>query len=298
MGNQGSILIETDRVHYNPGDTVKGTVTIELEKAVACSGLYLTLKGKEKTRKVEDNNSYRGSKQVRTTTTYTSTRELVDDTVCLFEVSGDGPVAPGTYTYPFSFELDSDLPSSFQHRGMRCQGSIKYKLKAEFEVNGSMTRNWRQTKEVFIFESTGLYEEHPVSENEERVIKFLGCFSRGMATIDAKIPTNCFVGGETISVNADVIHKGNVKAIKAELVRHIRIRAERKEDFHKKIIAQATAPSNQGEVLLELSIPEELKYPSTDGEYVQVWYEVVVRGVVSWSRDPKIELPVIVCYDK
>ncbi len=297
MGNSGSIVIETEHSHFNPGETLRGFATVVVEQPVMCTGLYLSLKGKEKTRIVESSSQQRGNQRVSSTTTYYSSRQLIEDSVCLFEAMGDGPISPGTYSFPFSFDLPCDLPSSFFRRGASTEGLIKYKLKAEFVVNGSFNKNWKKTKEVFIFESASLYDEEPVQISEERPIKLFGCFSNGLATIEAQTDTNCFLAGDEIVVRAQISSKKNIKTIKAELVRFINVQAERRSDYDRKVLCTATAP-NEGEAVLTLQIPPDLKYPSTDGKYVTVWYEVVVRGHVSLSKDPRVELPVVICYDK
>ncbi len=128
------ISVELPKTAYYTGDVLEGTVVLETTKDTPSRGLYVDFSGKEVTAITRS-----AGKQ---TVTYRSEATLVSWRLPL---QGEGTVAPGTYRYPFRFQIPlQGLPS---YRGPHAR--VEYTLTARLDVPLWLDTVW--SSEIFVF---------------------------------------------------------------------------------------------------------------------------------------------------
>src|SRR2546426_2199667 len=96
-----SITVELPRTSYYTGEVIEGTVVIETTSEAKSRGLYVDFTGTEETEITRQSG--------KTSHTYRSSATLVQWRLPL---RGEEPLPPGTYRYPFRFQIpEQGLPS-------------------------------------------------------------------------------------------------------------------------------------------------------------------------------------------
>lgn len=128
------ISVELPKTAYYTGDVVEGTVVLETTKETPSRGLYVDFSGKEATAITRSSG--------KSSVTYRSEATLVSWRLPL---QGEGTVPPGTYRYPFRFQIPlQGLPS---YRGPHAK--VEYGLTARLDVPLWLDTVW--SSEVFVF---------------------------------------------------------------------------------------------------------------------------------------------------
>src|SRR5881398_3597883 len=105
------IVVELPRTAYYTGEVIEGTVVVEASRDVSSRGLYVDFTGTEETVITRQ--------QGKTSRTYRSTATLVQWRLPL---RGEERVPPGTYRYPFKFQIPEQGLPSYAGR----HASVKY----------------------------------------------------------------------------------------------------------------------------------------------------------------------------
>ncbi|XP_061172553.1 arrestin domain-containing protein 3-like [Saccostrea echinata] len=135
MGKLRSFQIDLDNLQglYWAGQTVSGRATVDLESEMKMREIRLNFEGKGYVRWTES----RGSGQNRHTVTYSATEYYFNNVMSVFGKGLSGgdeySLPPGQHTFPFSFVLPPNLPSSFEGS----TGHVRYIIK------GTIDRPWR-----------------------------------------------------------------------------------------------------------------------------------------------------------
>ena len=128
------ISVELPRNAYYLGDILEGTVVLETTKETPSRGLYVDFSGKETTTITRSTG--------KSSVTYRSEATLVSWRLPL---QGDGSIAPGTYRFPFRFQVPPQgLPS---YRGPHAK--VEYTLTARLDVPLWLDTVW--SSEIFVF---------------------------------------------------------------------------------------------------------------------------------------------------
>lgn len=128
------ISVEIPRTAYFLGDIVEGTVVLETTKETPSRGLYVDFSGKEATAITRQ--------QGKSSVTYRSEAALV---AWRLPLQGEGTVPPGTYRFPFKFQVPlQGLPS---YQGPHAK--VAYTLTARLDVPMWLDTVWSQ--ELFVF---------------------------------------------------------------------------------------------------------------------------------------------------
>src|SRR2546422_3173563 len=114
-----SITVELPRLSYYTGEVIEGTVVIETTSEAKSRGLYVDFTGTEETQITRQSG--------KTSHTYRSTATLVQWRLPL---RGEEPLPPGTYRYPFRFQIPEQGLPSYPGR----PASVKYILTARPDV--------------------------------------------------------------------------------------------------------------------------------------------------------------------
>src|SRR5437870_4427427 len=104
---------------YYTGEVIEGTVVIETTREVSSRGLYVDFTGTEETVITRSAG--------KTTVTYRSKATIVQ---WRLPVRGEESIQPGTYRYPFQFQIPLHALPSYAGR----HASVKYILTARLDV--------------------------------------------------------------------------------------------------------------------------------------------------------------------
>ena len=126
--------MELPRLAYYTGDVIEGTVVIDATREVASRGLYVDFTGSEQTEIT------RGSG--KNAHTYRSKATLFEWRLPL---RGEGPLAAGTFRFPFRFQIPIRGLPSYSGR----HANVKYILSARLDVPLWMDTLW--STEIFVF---------------------------------------------------------------------------------------------------------------------------------------------------
>src|SRR5438445_4413176 len=119
---------------YYTGEVIEGTVVIETTREVSSRGLYVDFTGTEETVITRSAG--------KTTVTYRSKATIVQ---WRLPVRGEESIQPGTYRYPFQFQIPLHALPSYAGR----PASVKYILTARLDVPLWLDTVW--TTEIFVF---------------------------------------------------------------------------------------------------------------------------------------------------
>jgi len=122
------------RTSYYTGEVIEGTVVIETTREVSSRGLYVDFTGTEETVITRSAG--------KSTVTYRSKATIVQ---WRLPVRGEESIQPGTYRYPFKFQIPLHALPSYAGR----HASVKYILSARLDVPLWLDTVW--TAEIFVF---------------------------------------------------------------------------------------------------------------------------------------------------
>ena len=128
------ISVELPKNAYYMGDIIEGAVVLETTKDTPSRGLYVDFTGKEATQITRSS----GKQSV----TYRSEATLV---TWRLPLQGETTIAPGTYRFPFKFQIPLQGLPSYAGR----HAVVKYVLTARLDVPLWLDTVW--TGEVFVF---------------------------------------------------------------------------------------------------------------------------------------------------
>ncbi|ESO83039.1 hypothetical protein LOTGIDRAFT_169668 [Lottia gigantea] len=183
-------VITLDRVDgvFMAGEKLEGKVHLRVSSGITMKGIYLTIEGRGKSKwEVYQSDSSK---------TYKAKEIYIDDVRSLY--SGGGAFVKlnaGTYTYPFSINLPTEIPSSFEGR----KGHIRYMCRVEIEGKYKEAEQIEKTFTVI----------HPLDLNTIHTAKEPGCVQKeemtedcccesGLVFIQLKTEKCGFVPGEQI----------------------------------------------------------------------------------------------------
>src|SRR3989442_672210 len=116
------IVVEVPGTSYYTGEVIGGSVGIETTREVSSRGLYVDFTGTEETVITRSAG--------KTTVTYRSKATIVQ---WRLPVRGEESIQPGTYRYPFQFQIPLHALPSYAGR----HASVKYILAARLDVPSS-----------------------------------------------------------------------------------------------------------------------------------------------------------------
>lgn len=189
-----SCLIKLDTVQgqYNAGDVITGRVCCSFRKSKNIRSIELKLKGKE-----------RNSWSVRRgdgSTTYSGKNKFLR---VINTLQNEGTVGPGSFEYPFTFQLPHDIPGTYTGP----YGGIFYSLKAKVDRPFKIDYTDKQRIVVVSLINFNLMKDQlhlkPVYYSIDDT--FCGwCCGSGCITMDVHLEKTAFVVGEVANVGVDV----------------------------------------------------------------------------------------------
>eukprot|EP01104_Vermistella_antarctica_P002409 TRINITY_DN12652_c0_g1_i1.p1 TRINITY_DN12652_c0_g1~~TRINITY_DN12652_c0_g1_i1.p1 ORF type:complete len:336 (-),score=66.84 TRINITY_DN12652_c0_g1_i1:59-1066(-) len=314
MTSRGQIFLNLDKPYYMAGDLVQGNVEIDLYEVVHARRIGLKWKGVEKVQLAY-------SEQVGDQTVSKIAKEKVDyfqgeSDITLYHIHDC--MAPGHYSYPFSYQLPSNLPGVFfenlactmakvgRERGglmgsMMSLGSnnsdnndkgvVMYKVKVYFDVQG---KDLKQSLKFCVAEPV-VRSIEPFSMKKDKSFTF----SRGRLHVTVNICKNVFVPGEFIPVEISCDNQSGkrVEAFKVKLVRELRMKAQRRTETHSFELYRQTYDGvekhSKGHNTYNFQIrPDTL--PSTNGRLIHCCYYLSVEADVKLALDLEFKAPCVI----
>jgi len=185
----GEVYLQTDKTAYQAGDTVTGTIYINLISNYPGNQLFLKLKGKEV---VHDVTKKRG-KDYKMTVKCFGCDSTIKETVLVhsWEI-----LSPGQFSFPFSFLLPHDLPASFYQQGRDYFAYIQYKLEAFIQPHNNSNPKLKYKQPLTLHE---IATPKPDELSKEVRQKLEVCCNpeKGFATLKVSFEKNCYYPGDT-----------------------------------------------------------------------------------------------------
>lgn len=217
----GSMFIQLTQGYFTPGQQVNGTINLNLIQPVpGATQIYLVVAGVENVslnqRQVYYTYSGTG-KNRRRKTHYRNIRHNETQPVCnyrfpVYTFPGSG-MAPGMYTFPFTFVLDANMPSSFalnfanppgsKEAWAACFANVEYSLMAFIDDNNPNTPPIRYVQKVIVNQADvanlGVHKCNIKKENT-----CCCCFGKGSTALTSYFEKNEYCPGETAYILTEV----------------------------------------------------------------------------------------------
>lgn len=291
-----AISYDTEQIVFYPGHSISGHVKLSLQAPMDMCGLQVTFKGQASCHWKE---MYDETKVFHE---YTNKELILKETKCVFgSLDGDSEQIStqptGKHSYPFSFVLPIDIPSSFEGKF----GHIRYIIKA------NVVRPWKfdhkVKRPVIINEiiDTNLIQYAAGIGGEKN--KEIGCSCGTMGgplDMTAFVDRSCYCPGESILINANVMNltSKNMNYLQTKLVQTVTYHTKTKNKIDEKTIAKLQGPSvDKGEYAAWTKQPFEIPATSptiTSSNVLMVGYKLIILVGVPYGKDPLIELPIVI----
>lgn len=323
------VFVWTTKPAYVSGETVTGSVNLNCFRQFPSTGVYVIVRGVEKTnweeqktRQVEDGRNEDGTVRYRTEqyTEYHNGRHVFfDQRICIRPWAGF--CVPGQYQFPFSFQLPDGLPGVFEESGNRW--NINYSAETLYRIIGEVDcadgSEIRHSHRLILHERL-LSSIQPQTREQTANIFVCCCINRGSVTMKASFNKNAYVPGETAQVVCSVENQSTseITGIETSLMRRFHMRADGGHHFERVDciaqaryagVAAAASTGTDGDAALlgneggvssgDRFIPLALNdrqygaiQPSTHGQRIQCEYWVDVHATVTCSGGIRIDLPV------
>ncbi len=300
------IAIELDSLEFVGGETVTGTVILQLEQDTPLRGIRLKFHGYEKSIWREGGG--------RSRHTHSETHTFFDEELTLFghprlplaELVADSFKAvfskenyeflhPGSYRYPFSYALPPELPADYD--SSMTDSRIYYGLKAQVDL--PLKFDLEAVQPLVVHESSNASVAHEVTEHKTK--KFLFDSGSSMeAAIHLDKDTLCL--GETLSCRLEVINRAPRKEIRAVTLALLQIETlcagghthKQQTEITRVNFEDLRFPvKDRTAVDLNLDIPGDLYPTISRATLVRLDYQVQVTLDIPWAVDMKLSMPVV-----
>ena len=325
----GHIFIQTEKPFYFSGETVNGTIYMQLTAMFPGKKLYLKIKGKEEcrweeTETVTDINN----RNHQVTHLFEGKNDFYKHKVPIYNFSGDF-MPTGQYSFPFCFAMGDHLPGSFRFISgqNKTKGIIKYKVKAECEsFQDEYAKDLKSSQELVLREPI---HRMITSKNKEinSSVSTWCCIEKGNVFLRVYFEKDAYVPGEIANVMVEIDNsncKLNIEKVNFCLRRNISLRSKtgrvingevhyfpRFRNYHgetknlaqdviKKEFEGLAAGKKQmdGQKRMMSMHLDETLHSTTSGETVKCFYnlviDVIMDGCTCCAGGPKAEIPVVI----
>eukprot|EP00118_Oscarella_pearsei_P024949 m.307188 g.307188 ORF g.307188 m.307188 type:complete len:359 (+) comp41998_c0_seq1:224-1300(+) len=305
------IFIRTNKGEYVTGETVYGSVYLNIVRPIASKGLKLKVKGYEKSEWQYSYTEHNGEEYVSKKGEMKGKKEFFKVDIRLVDYPGGFPM--GCYCYPFQYHLPQGLPGVFGKKDKRAfdekwHAKVNYTVKAEVDIPG--TKHDLTCKQPLVVYSELRQAIQPVAYDKQGTVRTCCCIPRGDVHVKATMDKNSYMAGEVANIHVDVDNQSavDIENFAVKLMRVIHLRGKDDDrDHHDSLRIVDTVCQNKYEgckshskkasdVPLELwskggATKEEFQ-PSTKGSVVQCSYHVDIEMQVPWAPDIEIHAPV------
>jgi hypothetical protein len=219
MGKLQKFVVSVDNPSavYFPGQTVSGYVDVELSESMTVRGIRLKVYG----RAFVWTTTHKESKANTHTTGHQAEEVYVNNTLMLVgSADSDSRMTlqAGSYRYPFRADLPNNLPSSFEGG----TGHVRYIVQATIDKPWKfdhVTCSAFTVVGIVDLNAQALQLRQPYVKNLDGRVSCC-CWVGGNVNVTLRLNRCCFVPGETIYIDAEVVNSttSDVTAVKAHLV--------------------------------------------------------------------------------
>lgn len=200
----------------NAGQSVVGAVCIQLSDSTNVTGVRLKLLGRAKV--------HWSVKRGKNSRTHYRAEELyINEHVYVFGASGgeSARLEAGTHRYPFMFMLPPTVPSSFEGE----VGYVRYTAEATMERPWKFNHVSRSAFTVISLVDLNMEPPEfkvPCQTSNDAVVECC-CWTSGTVTATLKLSKRCYVPGETIYINAEIVNNSqtDINRTRASLKQYV-----------------------------------------------------------------------------
>lgn len=324
MGKVGKLQVALDQPYYLAGQTVTGTVFLELKEEIEVDKIYIKASGKEKVEWSEHWKEPRyhevdGERQIEG---YDEKEKEYDEKEAFFkkkimlvpEEEDEHELKPGKYAFPFQFDLPkqgkkgSALAGSIQmkteHAGWHWHGArgatkdmkvkVQYSIKAVVDVDDS--KDLEKKVDFTVYPQAPEEIPQPRDEREASVM-FLCCINRGSLKMAASLEKNVYRPGEKAKALLTVENNSSLEVTAmVELNRRMTLKADghRISNNHEIHIGRfdTIQPDETKTVEMEFTVPSTL--PTTHGRGVKCDYVLDIVSELQCAPDIELHFPIVI----
>jgi len=260
---QGTVEVALERGQYRAGDVVKGYVLVQAHGMMECTDLIVNLNGETRTcaaynesvtkeKKVGDGPPIIETEQIPRKAWQRQTFVTETRYIARFMNS---MLPPGTYEFPFEFQLHSALPSSvFVEPGVRfneantfeeSHASIMYGVEVQLTRPGFLQPTLGY-KTAFDLISQVPRPITPAYTIDKQAVNCCCCIGKGSITLSAALQFNAFRANEMINVRIQMNNESEttVSGIVVEVLETVHIAAMGKHATRFRVIAEVKLPES------------------------------------------------------
>ena len=262
------IKLVLEKYEYTAGDVVEGHMIVVCDKSFEYNRIHLTLEGKEHTRIVRSSGKH--------SHVYTEERFHLEERLD-FEEAGE--MQPGEQSYPFSFRIPDDAPSSYSGRS----GWIDYTLKAKIELSWAI-----DPKEKAIITIRG-----PLASTTSEG-RSISTERDGIIVLEVDLERDVLCLGDELRFKVRVARDVDIRGMRAELISNEISKARGHTDKRRKTLLKFEIDDTEISKDLWYNMVMQTDHtmpPSFQGEILEVLTLLKVTLDVPWRFDKKVEIP-------
>lgn len=268
------ISVELPRNAYYTGDIVEGTVVLETTKEAPSRGLYVDFSGKEETEITRSTG--------KSTVTYRSEAPVA---IWRLPLRGEGPVPPGTYRFPFKFQIPPNGLPSYAGRHAR----IKYTLTARLDVPLWLDTVW--SEEVFVF------YDRPSVRTFSQPVRFRS--GGDGPEVYVELDGDRFFARELVGCRITLLRMGDhrVRRVYARLLGAEFAQAQSQHEETNTFRTEVDVPADQIRLgvpfTFEIPIPADVQ-SAYRGTYSYYSYMLQIGLDIAWGFDLVAQTPIVI----
>ncbi len=268
------ISVELPRTAYYLGDVVEGTVVLETTKDTPSRGLYIDFAGKESTAITRSSG--------KSSVTYRSEASLV---AWRLPLQGEGTIAPGTYRFPFKFQISRQGLPSYQGT----HAKVAYVLTARLDVPLWLDTVW--TNELFVF------YDRPSVRTFSNPVRFRS--GGDGPEVYVELDGDRFFAREMIGCRITLLRTGDhrIRRLYARLVGAEFAQAQSQHEEVTTFRTEVDVPAEQIQLgvpfTFEIPIPAEVQ-SAYRGTYSYYSYVLQIGLDIAWGFDVVAQTPIVI----
>ncbi|EAL61011.1 FYVE-type zinc finger-containing protein [Dictyostelium discoideum AX4] len=296
IDGRNRIWVQLNQSSYVGGDIISGTIEMDCIVPFFAKGVIVKVKGFERLwlqeLRTETEGEGSNKRTVYKTIDHKENKEFFKSTIVVYPQAGT--VNCGHYSFPFSYQLPSDLPGTFCHDGKDAMGAysakILYKCKATVDV--AHKHDLKSTTKLIINEKCGELVQPSFAENKKSFM-----LTKGKLHVKTWLNKNAYFPGETLVAKMKANNTSIKPTRKISLVVHHTMQL--KTRLYHRCITNAIykqqydgfQPCFYGKRYLPFSIPVDLKPSSSLGKHITSSYLLELECDIPMAIDLSVTLP-------
>ncbi|RHY18790.1 hypothetical protein DYB28_006980 [Aphanomyces astaci] len=315
LHGKGAIRVNVDKPYYISGEVITGNLAVDVLEPIECNGTHtchyicrldttlvtigvvLVVTGKEKVYWSENHTETNANGESRSVTrVFADRREFFKQKIVLFNVQHS--LAPGSYIYPFQYQLPPGLPGCFDNQSDKgVKAKIEYSIKGSVDVAGLFSKDLKSRQKLTVYaQLAGVVA--PSADQKVQTVRLFCCISQGTCSLRAIMDKNMYGPGETPQIHVDVQNQSSrdVNVMRCELRRHVQAHASGKTRNMTKVICHAAFAGVPAGGAVSQPQPFQLTgtsmYPSTRSALLSCHYTIDIVCDIALCPDVELHLPI------